>query len=75
MRVTWDALVDALMRSSLVEIGDVVAHDVSQMTFAQDEHVIQAFAPQTAEKPFAKGVRTRRFHWSFQNLDIRPIDP
>ncbi len=56
---TWDMLVDTLVRSSLIKIGDVFAHDAPQMALAQNEHVVQAFAAQTAQKPFAIGVRTR----------------
>jgi hypothetical protein len=62
------------MRSSLVEIGDVFTHDSSQMTFIQDKHIVQAFAAQAAQEPLAKRVRARRFHWGFQQVNIRPID-
>jgi len=54
-------------------MGDVFTHNTPQITLAQNEHVVQAFAPQTTQKPFAKRVRTRRFHRGPQNLDIRPI--
>jgi hypothetical protein len=70
MRVTWDALIDGLMRSGLVEIGDVVGHNASQMTFAQDEHVVQTFASQTAQEPLAERIRARCFHRGFQDVDI-----
>ena len=41
-RITWNTLIDTLMRSGLVKIGDIVAHDVPQMAFTQDEHVIDS---------------------------------
>jgi hypothetical protein len=34
-RGTWDALVDALMRASLIEIGDVFGHDMPQMALTR----------------------------------------
>ena len=71
---TWDALVNALMGSGLVEIGNIFGHNASEMTFAQDKHVVQAFASQTAHKTLAKCIRARRFHRGFQDVNIRPID-
>ena len=44
------------------------------MTFTQDEHVVQAFASQTAEKTFAKGVGAGCLHCGFQQFDIRAVD-
>jgi hypothetical protein len=52
LRDAWDwyALVDALMRSGFVEIGDVFGYNTPEMALAQDEHVVQAFASQTAKE-------------------------
>ena len=62
------------MGAGLVKISDIFGCDAPQMTFAQNEHVVQAFAAQTAQKTLAKRIRAWRFHRSFQQFDIRPID-
>ncbi len=68
-----NALVNPLMGSSMVKVGDIFTYNAPQMTLTQDEHIIQTFASQIAQEPLAKRVRARRFHRGFQNVDIHPI--
>ena len=70
---TWNALVNALMRSGLVEISDIFGYDAPEMALAQNEHVVQAFASQTTEKALAKCVRARGFYRCFQDFNICSI--
>ena len=57
-----------------IKISNISGYDASEMTFAQDGHVVQAFAPQTAQEPLAVRVGTRRSHRRFQDPNLRPID-
>jgi len=41
------------------------------MTLPQDQKVVEALSPQTAQKTFTDGVCLRRSIWRFQHLDFR----
>ena len=47
---------DPLMWTGSIEIGDILFELSTQLTFIQNEDVIQAFAADTAEEPFTNSV-------------------
>ncbi len=44
------------MRPSLVEVGDIAAERPRQLSFVQDEDVVEAFATHTAEESLTEPV-------------------
>jgi hypothetical protein len=42
-----------------VIVGEIAGQDAAQVAFAQDEDVIQTFAPDRANEPFREGVQPR----------------
>ena len=58
---------DPLMGSSSIEIGDILFEFPMQLTFIQNEDVIQTLAANTAQKPFTNGI-------GFGSADRRPQD-
>jgi hypothetical protein len=46
------ALIDSLVRSRMIEVGDVLADDSVELSFAYDEEMIQAFSAYTADEAF-----------------------
>ncbi len=57
-----DTLIDALMRSRMIEVLDVFVQDAPQVGLAHEQDVVQALAAQAADQPLADGVRVRRTH-------------
>ena len=51
-----NALVDPLVRSRVIEIGDILTDEPIQLSLAHDQHVIQAFASHTANEPLTDGI-------------------
>src|SRR5262249_46648357 len=47
------------MRSSPVIVGEVADEDAAEVSLAEDEHVIQALAPDGADEPFREGILPR----------------
>ena len=59
LRLLWragDALVDALVRSGVIEVGLNLLHCLLEMALAQNKEEVEAFAPHTAQKSLANGV-------------------
>jgi hypothetical protein len=72
LRLLWgagDALVPALVRSGLVEIGLILLHGPIEMALIEDEEVVQAFPPHTAQESLANGIG---FGLSWPKTLIRP---
>ncbi len=44
-----NSLVDALVRSRVIEVPDIVFEDAPQLCLVDDQDVIEAFAPHTAQ--------------------------
>ena len=44
------------MAARLIVVTDIFAKDPSQVTFAEDDHVVKAFPPDGADNPFSVGV-------------------
>ena len=60
-----DALLDALVRSCVIEVGDVFLDDALEMVFAEDEEVVEALPAQTPQESFADGVSLWRPHFEY----------
>jgi len=60
-RRKWDrnGLSDSLVWSGMIEVADVLSHLDQEVPLAQDEHEVQALAPQAAQEPFTIGIRSR----------------
>src|SRR5215472_8351318 len=69
-------LLDALMRSCLVEVRHIGFHDQLELLLMQDEKVIETLSPHTPQKPFTDGIGTRcsvfrHHHPSFLHLGTK----
>ena len=62
------------MRSILVVIADVIAHEAFQMVFVEDDHMIEQFAPTTAHKPLRNAVLPRASEAGPFRLDTEALD-
>jgi hypothetical protein len=51
-----------LMRSGLVEIAHILPGDIFEVLVVEEEHVLEGFASQTADEPFANGIHVRGPH-------------
>jgi hypothetical protein len=51
-----NALLESLMRSGAIEVGDVLVEHPSKMVFAKDDDVIETLATDTSDKSLAHGV-------------------
>ncbi len=71
-RLARNLLVDALVRSSVVEIMDVLLHDAIGMPFTEDDEVIQTFAPETAQEALADRIGLGRAIGSAEYINARP---
>src|SRR3989442_1918027 len=62
-------LVNPLMRSCLVEVGDIAIEHALELPLMQDQQMVQAFLPNTPQKAFADGVGAFRMNRRFEDLD------
>lgn len=46
-----------LMRPICIEVGDILPEDPPQVPLVQDKQVVEAFAPEASDEPFAERVR------------------
>jgi hypothetical protein len=60
------------MVSGVVVIVHVLLHDAMGVPFTQDDEVIQAFAPETAQESLADRVGLRCAVGSVKHLNSRP---
>jgi hypothetical protein len=74
-RWVWNALADSLMRSQTIEVRDIGADDARQMSLAHNDHAIQAFAPNAANKPRTDRVGFQRTHRSLENQNLSDENP
>jgi hypothetical protein len=51
-------LVQGEMGTRLMVVGEVSGQDAAEVSLAENEHVIQALAPDRADEPFRKGIVT-----------------
>jgi hypothetical protein len=62
-------LLDALMRSGLIEVLNVGMKDTVQLLLVKDEQVIQTLSPHTAQKALTDGIGSWRVRRCFQYLN------
>jgi len=48
------------VRSDFIVIVSIILQSLTQVTFAQDDEVIEALAPDRSDQPFSKAVLPRR---------------
>ncbi len=64
-----DALVQSLMWTCLIEEQAIHMNDSPEMVITQDQNMVQAFAPNGADEPFAACVRFRSIGWRVDEFD------
>ena len=65
----WNLLLDALMGSCLVEVGHIRLEDALELPLLEDEQVIEALMPHTAQEALTDRISARRMNRRFQYLD------
>src|SRR5712692_3088757 len=63
-------LPDSLMRPGSVEVVHIRVEHPVELLLMQDEQMIEALTPYTAEEPLTDGIRARGVIRSFENLDV-----
>src|SRR5215472_14414881 len=63
-------LLDALMRSGLVEVRLIGFHDQLELLLMQDEQVIETLSPHTPQKPFTDRIGSRCLVGRFEDLNV-----
>ena len=69
-----DLLLDALVRSSLVVILNVLPHQAMQLEAMEDEHIVQAFPFQTTDEALADTIGLRCSNRYEPRLDAGMFD-
>ena len=64
-----DLLPNPLMRSCLVEVGDIRIEHTLELLLLQDQQVIQAFLTNTPEEPLTDGIGSGSVNGGFEQLD------
>ena len=59
VRTLRDRLADSLVRSALIVVVDVLAEHPAQVLLAEQQNMVEALAPQTADQPLADRVHVR----------------
>ncbi len=67
-----NVLVDALVRSQPIEIPHVLVEDTTQVCFAEDQHMVEAFTPNVPQQSLADGIRVGCPDRHVQHLDPAP---
>jgi hypothetical protein len=62
--------VDTLMGTSRIEVVDVFAHQSSQMTFTENDDMIQTLASDTTDETLARRIGFRCAHGYFEDLNM-----
>jgi len=57
----------ARVRTSAIVVGDRSPEDLAEVNLVEQNHPVQAFAPNRANQPFAGRVRLRRSHRCLEN--------
>jgi len=63
-------LLDALMRSGSVEVGDISIEDPLELLLMQDEQVIETLTPHTAQEALTDGIGTGGVARGCENFDV-----
>ncbi len=67
-------LVNPLMRTTVIEKGDILADHPSGMSFTEDQHMVQAFAPNTTEETLTQRIGFRGLERCVQQFDVNTSD-
>ena len=67
-------LINALMRSQLVEVVCVSRDDSVQLVRVENKKIVCAFAFQAADKSFTDGISSGCFGWRFDGFDTRVFE-
>src|SRR5258706_11751843 len=62
-------LLDALMRSCVVEVRSIPIEYALELLLAEDQQMVEAFLSHTPHEAFADGIGTRCMIGGFQNLN------
>src|SRR5438105_13874475 len=68
-RQCWNLLLDALMRSCLVEVRHIRIEDALELLLVKDQQVVEAFLPHTPQEAFADRIGSWRMTRCFENLN------
>jgi hypothetical protein len=52
----WDPLPETLMRARMVDVAHVLREHSPEVSFTEDQQVVKALAPHTAQEPFTERV-------------------
>src|SRR5258708_17441108 len=68
-REFWNLLLDALMRSCLVEVRYIRIEHALELLLVKDQQVVEAFLPHAPQEAFAERIGSWRMKGRFENLD------
>src|SRR5438105_15472022 len=68
-RQCWNLLLDALMRSCLVEVRHIRIEDALELLLVKDQQVVEAFLPHTPQEAFADCIGSWCVKGRFENLN------
>jgi len=66
----WNPLAKTLVRPSVVKVRDIVGHHSVQVALIENEHMVQAFPPDTPDEAFHDGVGARCPHGCPEHLNL-----
>src|SRR5882672_10675791 len=62
------------MRTAVIKEGDILPDHPSNMPLAEDQDMIQAFAPNTAKKAFTQRIGTRCLERGMEQFNVSTRD-
>src|SRR5258708_26394032 len=71
-REFWNLLLDALMRSCLVEVCHILIEYALELLLVKDQQVVKAFLSDTPQEAFADRIGSWRMKGRFENLNSTP---
>jgi hypothetical protein len=60
---------NALMGPGVIEVVNVFAHQSLQVALTEDNDMIQALTPDTADEALANRIRVRRARWCSEHIN------
>jgi hypothetical protein len=58
----------------MIEESDVFTNHPSSITFAEQQDMVQTFAPNTAQEPFTKSICSRSLEGCVEQFDLGTSD-
>src|SRR5947209_14150842 len=65
----WDLLLDPLMRSCLIEVGDIAIEHALELFLVKDEEMVQAFLSHTSQEAFTDSISLWGMNRRLKNLN------